>query len=504
MKVRTKYADILNGSFKSLGYFIDRAIEASTVGDSLQIIAQNIVPLFRHSRALEPLNVDWVFRYNELRAEHEKQNNKCRAEVTQALKSLEGTLKETGLDEKDSIKALLQKKAESENRNVMESEWQRDERFVCNVCHELVRLGKAALVKPYAEVSTSQQYVFIECEEASPLQAYSCCECDYVYREVAAVADANAEQPIICSLDKSWRCPVCHDEKLFDISEFRVIRTVALGIIKDVVRIDQFIFARSKENFYKFVAKFFPVSPRAVTDAAIAFSHLSLILWCYETPQDYFEDKEDLKFSSTKSWALSLRYMGENLFWSEVNRLKNNAEAQSGHVFTRERITQWLTLIADEVIMYQETVSHLVTEDSAEPMPISMTLYMDGEYLLLRVQWSKLGKCKVYKIVQLTYFSGPYKFACEVVNAGDGQRIEVSENALGVSGFTVTKFFDRTPKLDPVLRAIFFKETGTNHVIVRSTTVDPKTISGINPLELCRGIRALEPFVTDLDRSRSQ
>lgn len=149
------YAEMLRGSFKSLGYFIDEALSSEDTHTFFRIIADSIVPLIRRGPTFESLYLEWIKEKAAYKTSYARTEEAAINEIGDAFEEIKLSLIEQGLIENSTIHASISSIEDVlEFREVyaMPRHYSVAYERLAQLLNQLLTHGRENLVRKYAEI----------------------------------------------------------------------------------------------------------------------------------------------------------------------------------------------------------------------------------------------------------------------------------------------------------------------------------------------------------------
>lgn len=424
---RQSYAELLRGNFKSLGYFIDETLSSKDSYTFFRLIADSIVPLMRRAPAFETFYLDWIEEKGKYKTHYAKTEKAAIAEIHDTFDAIKSALIDLDLIENSAVNSSI-----SSIENVLEFR----EPYIMPAYYEIAFDRIAQLL-----------HLLLTLGQGRLVEKY-------------------AE---LGTINKSQLDPKTNEYKA--ISEPYISLFTFAPSLKELKDLRQVF---SWDNYS---------NPWSI------WEHLDLAYWCWHTPFSYFKDKK-LEHSDAKECADSSFLLNLHAFWIEMNAIKKCTQSPDKILFfKRDRFTDYLKVIVNQVILYQEI--HGPSDAPLEASsPFALELKLDFGRLILKVEWFEGIKAEEYIIHTFNDESGNHEFIHDLLAAKPNTLIDISGYA---SGATVAKFISRIKLQNTLLAEIFFHRKNTHEMSLRSKRVELSKLPDINLPRLREQIKQFEP-----------
>ena len=439
------YTSILRGNYKALGYYADELIGARSDHDFFSIIALNVVPLVRKTKAFEPFYYRCLKEKDAYLKEKDALEIKVPNEVEEAFRSLQLALENKDLlcpvevkQELEIIHGVFSQKHAYGIPSYVQVAYDK----ICYLLKLILSIGGADLVREYAKI-----------------------KCQTVY-------EYNRNQP---SEKVQNQAQVPEKVQRWYVNEF----TFAPSLLR----------LNELQNAFKW---------SKVNNAWIAWEYFVLVEWCWNTPFSFFDDKS-LCYNDYKANSASLGLLVLHDYWIELNNIKNDCSDTQGLFFDRARFIEFLKTILHEIILQQEiSDNHGSSDIAAEEevvIPYSLSIKLHRTQLLLEVDWFDDQVTHTYILHSFQSDSGgPYDF----MNALLFTEEKVDTNKVCIaSGSSVAKYL-KYMHLDNIVGRLFIqkpKYNKTHMAEMKSKIIFCKDRAKAEQLELVEFIKSLREYI---------
>lgn len=360
------YAELLRGSFKSLGYFIDETFSSKNTYTFFRLIADSIVPLLRRAPAFEPLYFDWIKEKAAYKSNYAKTEKATINEIYQAFEEIKSVLIQHDLIENSSVNSSIssiENVLEFREPYAMPAYYEVAYERIAQLLLRLLTLGQDELVRKYAEIQIVEKSQFIP-----------------ETNEYKTISEPHV--PLFTFAPSR--------KKLMDLKE---------------------VFSRNNHS-----------TPWSI------WEYLDLAYWCWHTPLSYFEDK-NLEYGNAQECVDSSFLLNLQTSWIEMNGIKKRElSANKASFFQRERFTDYLKVIVHQVILHQEIYGLNDTTQETRS-PYALELKLDFGRLILKVEWFEGVKVEEYLIHTFNDESATHEFTQKLLTSQPNTSINIGEYA---------------------------------------------------------------------------